>query len=359
MQGIRVKLAGSWRQLEDTGGFGPLSLNEQERNVMRFIQEWVRGKQSFEFQTSGSTAEPKVIGFDRNQLIASAQLTQRALRLQPGWNALVCLDARLIAGAMMIVRSLVTGMNIVVQSPSANPLRDLSDPIEFASLVPYQVTALLEEDGVKLGLIKMMIVGGAPLPDTTIEKLQHVSCEVYATYASTETISHVALQKVNGPDRQEFFHILPGIEAKTDDRKCLIVAAPHFGTVVTNDIVELVDGKKFKWLGRYDNVINTGGVKVNVGKIEMVVLDILKEAGINNRMFIGGIPDQKLGEQVTLFIECAPLDANIEEGIRKKMPERLDKFEVPRTIRYVPSFHETASQKIDRRGTIGMTLSLS
>src|SRR5215218_23722 len=98
---IRLKLAGSWLQLGDTGGFGPLALNEQERNVMRFIQDWTNGKQTFEFQTSGSTGNAKVIQLNRSQLVASAHLTRTALGLQPGWNALICLDARFIAGAMM------------------------------------------------------------------------------------------------------------------------------------------------------------------------------------------------------------------------------------------------------------------
>jgi O-succinylbenzoic acid--CoA ligase len=356
---IQLKIAGSWVKLEATGGFGPLALNEQERNVLRFIQDWTNGSQTFEFHTSGSTGNPKVIQLSRNQLIASAKLTQNALDLQPGWNALVCLDVRFIAGAMMIVRSLVTGMNIIVQPPSSNPLHDLSDRIDFASFVPYQLASIVEQDIEKLKKIRTTIVGGAPLPQNIAQKLALLNTNIYATYASTETISHIALQRISGPAPQEFFQLLPGIEATTDDRNCLIVRAPHLGTVVTNDVVDLIGENKFKWVARYDDVINTGGVKVNAGKIELVVSEILNDLGLRNRIFVGGLPDPKLGEQVTLFMEGDPLDFQKENILREKMLQRFDRYALPKAFKYVTRFPETASQKIDRRAVIEMASLLS
>ncbi len=354
---IRLKIAGSWVKLEKTGGFGPLVLNEQERNVLRFIQDWLNGKQTFEFQTSGSTSKPKVIQLNRNQLVASARLTESALGLEQGWNALVCLDARFIAGAMMVVRSLVTGMNIVVQAPSSNPLHDLSEKIDFASLVPYQVACIVEEDFQKLEDIRTVIIGGAPLQPNIAQRLQTLNSNIYTTYASTETISHVALQKISGANRQDYFQLLPGIEAMTDERSCLVVRAPHLGTVVTNDVVDLFGGNKFKWLARYDEVINTGGVKVNAAKIEAILMEILSELGLRNRIFVSGLPDEKLGEQVTVFVEGESFGPQKESILRDKLHARLGKFEAPKAFKYVSKFQETASQKIDRRAVVKVVTS--
>jgi O-succinylbenzoic acid--CoA ligase len=349
---IQLKLAGSWVKVGATGGFGPLALNEQERNVLRFIQDWTNGLQTFEFQTSGSTGNPKIIRLTRNQLVASAQQTRAALNLEAGWNALICLDARFIAGTMMIVRSLVAGMNMVIQTPSANPLHDLSERIDFAALVPYQVASMIDEDFEKINAIHTIIIGGAAISENIAHRLRKTTSNIYATYGSTETISHVALQKVNGPDRQDYFQVLPGISATTDERNCLVVRAPHLGTVVTNDVVDLFGGNKFRWIARFDDVINTGGVKVNASKVEAVLLAIMGELGLRQRIFVAGIPDKKLGEQVTLFMEGEPLGPTNESIFRFKMQGRLDKYEMPKAFRYVARFQETASQKIDRRAVM-------
>ena len=357
-QEIKLKVAGSWLDLGNMVGFGPLSLNEQERNVLRFIQEWTTGKQYFDFQTSGSTSDPKIIALERSQLIASAQLTHNALQLQSGWNALVCLDARFIAGAMMIVRSLVTGMNIVVQAPSANPLLDVNDRINFGSFVPYQINALIEQTPEKLNSIHTAIVGGAPLNADVIEKLQAFKTNFYATYAATETISHVALRRVNGKNRQDSFHVLPGIKASIDDRGCLVLTAPHFGTIITNDIVDLHDAKTFQWIGRQDDVINTGGIKVQAEKVEKIASEILHSWSIQNRVFVAGVKDSRFGEQVVLFIEGSLPVFRDEETLKTKMREHLSKYEVPKLIVSVPQFPETATQKVDKRAVIQTVTSL-
>ncbi len=349
---IRLKLAGLWVNLGEAGGLGSLVLNEHERNVMQFIQDWMNGTQTFDFQTSGSTGIPKTIKLTKNQLVASAEQTRAALQLQPGWNALICLDAKVIAGAMMIVRSLVTGMNMVIQAPSANPLHDLSEQIDFAALVPYQVASIIEKDFEKINAIDTILIGGAALPVDIVASLQKARSNIYATYASTETISHIALQKINGPDRQDYFQLLPEVSATTDERHCLVVQAPHLGTVVTNDVVELFDGNKFRWIARYDDVINTGGAKVNVGKIESVVAEVFNDLGLRRRMFVGGLPDKKLGEQVTVFVEGEPFGQSEESLLLKKIQPLLGKYEVPRAFKYLSRFEETASQKIDRRAVV-------
>lgn len=352
---LRLKAANEWLTLSDLkNGHTPVSLNDQEKNALQFCHQWLNGQQKFEFQTSGSTGTPKKIIFKRVELEASARLTEEALQLQPGYSALICLDVNFIAGAMMMVRSLVTGMDMIIKTPSSNPLKDFSDIIDFVALVPYQLVTVLDQSPTSLSNLKTVIIGGAPLKEAVIDRLQDFSTAFYATYGMTETITHVALQKINGPDRQNFFQLLPGIQATTDDRSCLIITASHLGdkAIITNDIVEFLDERRFRWIGRYDQVINSGGLKVPAEKVEGVVESVLRELKIQRRFFITALPDRKLGDQIVLILEGARLSQDQERDIKTTLKANLEKYEIPKIFLYVSRFVETATQKIDRVHTM-------
>ena len=349
-------LAGTnWLSLSDLKkGNAPDNITEYERNAIRFCQQWLNGREEFEFLTSGSTGKPKIITFTRAQLVASARLTERTLELKAGYNALICLDTNFIAGAMMLVRSLVTGMNIILRTPAANPLLEIQERIDFAAFVPYQIITLLEQSPLELDKLKIVIIGGANLKDEVINLLQSKSPSFYATYGMTETITHVALQKLNGLNRKDFFQLLPGISASTDDRGCITLHVPHLGDqpIITNDLVTLFDGNKFRWLGRYDRVINSGGVKVQAEKIEGTIDTIFQKLKIHKRFFVGGIPHQKLGEKVVLVLEGMKMDPLQEVSFKAQLAEHLNEHEMPKALLFIPQFIETLTQKIDRVRTM-------
>jgi len=355
MKGFSIKTGSQWIESADlTNMVITDTYTDHEKKAILFCQSWFSNKTDFDFHTSGSTGIPKKISFKRKQLVASALLTAKALQLQPGNTSLVCLDVDFIAGAMMLVRGMEIGMNMIIRSPSADPVETISEHIDFAALVPYQVVHLLQHDISKFLLLEKVIVGGAPLNQETIEALQTLSSQFYATYGMTETITHVALQKLNGSDRQDYFQMLPGINASVDDRGCLIIEPGHLGieAVITNDIVELISNNKFKWIGRYDRVINSGGVKVNPEKIEKKLQNIFKELKIHNRYFVGSIADEKLGQQVVLVVESKALGTDVEENIFNELIRTLNKYEVPKKIFSIESFIETPTQKIDRTATL-------
>ncbi len=325
-----------------------------ELKVLRLCQEWMSGRATWTFQTSGSTGTPKTITFTRAQLEASARLSEKALHLQAGQTSLICLDPAFIAGAMMVIRSLVTGMNMIAKTPSANPLAGIHEPIDFAALVPYQVSRVMDEDPSLLSGVGTIIIGGAPLsPDVSGKLIQHPG-SIYATYGMTETITHVALQKLNEPGRQDYFELLPGIEIRTDESGCLSLYVPHISGdwITTHDVVALLAKNKFRWLGRFDRVINSGGVKVQPEKVEQVIEYIFGQLRIDRRFFVTGLPDPKLGERVALVVEGPVPDSTQEDQFRKLMSEKLGAFEIPRSIHYVSRFKETETQKIDRVKTL-------
>lgn len=352
-----LTLNGIGYSLSDIKQGTPPNFITPEYAPIHFCRDWLNGKQEFVLSTSGSTGTPKKISVTRAQLKASAQLTATYLNLNKEYTSLVCLDTRYIAGIMMLVRSMETGMNMYVVEPTANPFekipKDVS--IDFVALVPYQLEAILQSEyKSRLNSIKIVIIGGAPVSDKLRKSLAEFDCSFYSTYGMTETLSHIALQKLNGADAQTFFQVLPGISVQTDDRGCLVIQAPHINPEpnTTNDLVEMLDVDKFKWLGRVDNVINSGGVKVIPEKIESIIESIMSTLGLSNRFFIGGLSDATLGQTVALVLEGEKLSLGHEENLWKRLKENLSRYEIPKSIHCVTKFIQTDTGKINKPKTL-------
>jgi O-succinylbenzoic acid--CoA ligase len=283
---------------------------------------------------------------------------------------------------MMLVRGLVLGMPMTVVEPAADPLAALPTDVafEFAAFVPLQLQTLLDlalvassdscfpEDTARsfrirriLEGMKAILVGGAAISTTLAAQIRQLRAPVYHTYGMTETVTHIALKRLNGPAESQAFVVLPGITIGVDERDCLYIEGPMTAgaRVQTNDLVELRGSHEFVWLGRIDNVINSGGVKVQVEVVEEAVEQLAAqqpELGLaGRRLFVGGVPDPRLGEAVTLIVEGAPLTADAEEQLRWSLSQVLPRYHAPRQVRYVARFTETPTGKIDRRSTLQET----
>jgi o-succinylbenzoate---CoA ligase len=355
-QTLRVKEA--FYQISDIqkGNFRD-SHSPNENNALQFCSEWLNDRETFILQTSGSTGTPKKISVTRDQLKASAARSALYLGLKKEFTSLVCLDTQYIAGIMMLVRSLEVGMNLHVIEPSANPFDTLPEDvtIDFTALVPYQVQSLLtSKHKEKFSSTKVVLIGGAALSNSLRENLKSMHGSFYATYGMTETLSHIALQKLNGSDTTNYFHLLPGISIEQDNRGCLVIKAPHLNVepIVTNDLVEIIDSNHFLILGRIDHVINSGGVKVFSEKVESIVEVIFSEFNLTNRFFIAGVPDLQLGEKVILCMEGNNLPGTMEEKLTQRLKDSLNRFEIPKEIRYIDNFIQTETGKINKPKTL-------
>ncbi len=320
-------------------------LQASTRQVADFLDEWYSDTDFVWGHTSGSTGTPKNIRLPKRDMVESARLTIDFFGITVDTTMLLCLSPDYIAGKMMIVRALLSGADLLVVAPSSFPLLSVVGPIDFAAMIPAQVIESLkaQEERAKLSRIGALIIGGAPLSLDTEEKLKSLPTRSYATYGMTETVSHVALRRIGEPGM--LYRALGNITFSTDERECLVIHTPHFSIkqFVTNDVVTLLDSRNFRWIGRYDHVINTGGVKVFPEQVEKKIAGALAR-----RFFITSSPHEKWGECVTLVVEGSPLATGEETALLARLRESVNKYEMPRKIVYLPTFKETSSGKIIR-----------
>ena len=236
---------------------------------------------------------------------------------------------------------------MIEQVLSSNPLsQPLKSNITLSAMVPSQVVNILKEtiSLTQLSKIENMIIGGAPLDGVTEKRIAETSLNAYATYGMTETLSHVALRKIGAEDS---YSALPGVTFLTDDRGCLKINVPHLSIkeVVTNDMVDLLSSTHFIWRGRFDNVINSGGVKIFPEEIEKLIAPYIKE-----RFYVIGAPDTLWGEICTLIIEDEEWSEEKQFLLLETLKQQLPKHKSPKQIKFIPKFAETYSGKVKRVG---------
>lgn len=333
------------------------ALNAFDKGIISFIIDWISGKKVFELKTSGSTGQPKTICIRRDQMIASAEMTISYFNLKKGDKALLCLNPEYIAGKMMIVRSLVGQLDLYVLPPASNPL--LNDEIDFEfnliALVPYQISEILcnKQSIINFKKIKIVLIGGAELSEGVLKKLRKFRSRIFQTFGMTETVSHMALKRLSGDGISGLYEVLEGIEADTDERGCLTVQGKITGDkkIVTNDLVDFVDDSRFKWKGRIDQVVNTGGIIINIKDLENKIRNILKSNDMLNNIIVASLADIKLGEKIILLIETKSNEIDIKylKGLLKNY---LTKYEIPKEIYTIDNFQLTDTGKINRMAII-------
>lgn len=312
------------------------SLKENENSFQAelgvFLLQWLDANDFIEVQTSGTTGKPKTIKIRKEAMVNSAIATGAFFNLNAGTTALCCLPVKYIAGKMMLVRAMVLGWNLELVEPKSNPLETISKFYDFVAMVPLQIENSID----KLHQIGKLLIGGARVNQELTTKILQNNCDAYESYSMTETVTHIALKKIG----EECFVTLPNVSIATDERNCLIINAPLITSnlLITNDIVALISENKFVWKGRFDNVINSGGIKLFPEQIELKL-----NGKIINRFFIAAMPDDKLGEKVVLFIEGK--EFQIDE---KSLFSDLTKYEIPKQIIFVNNFIETETGKIKR-----------
>ncbi len=332
---------------------------DYKKEAEDFVNKYNCEVGTFELSTSGSTGLPKKLKFSKHQLQYSAKATLSKLQLNDKFTALICLNINYTAGKMMLVRCIEANMKALIVSPSSSPFDyiDKNCAIDFATFVPLQLKQIFERnregDINRLNQLKIILVGGEALDEKLTQELQTLQSKVYHSFGMTETLSHFALKNIS--DSENYYTILEGVAIDIDERNCLKVKSvvTENQWIQTNDIVELITYEDiptaFTWIGRIDNVINSGGIKVNIELLEGVVSNVFFKMRIQNRFFIFKLSDAKLNEKVVLFIEGEELKKEIQNRILSEIKSELENpFWMPKNIFFIPHLLYTQSGKVDR-----------
>ena len=312
-------------------------------DIAFFLNEWWNDSSFIKAYTSGSTGKPKPIILKKDKVVNSALMTGDFFSFKEKDNALLCMSPKFIAGKLMIVRAIVWKMNLICVEPSSSPLENIQHlKIDFAAMVPIQLNNSIS--GLSRSKVKKLIVGGGTVDDKVLQELQKSDTEIYSSYGMTETITHIALKRLNGEDIQTEYKALKNVKFSIDKRNCLVIDAKLVSDekVVTNDVVELKGTKEFVWIGRYDNVINSGGVKIHPEKVERIL-----QKYIPSPFFISSLKDVKFGEKVVLFIEGETKEIDLDF-----FKEVLPKYNNPKDVFFIEKFVRTDSGKINRKHTL-------
>ena len=271
-------------------------------DLQEFLTEWHDDCPTVLVHTSGSTGEPKPMRVEKRRMEASARTTCDFLGLHRGDTALLCMPLDYIAGKMMVVRSLVCGLRLVTVEPSGNPLATVTEPLDFAAMVPMQVWNSLQVPAQqeRLMAIHHLIIGGGAIDDALAAELRTFPNAVWSTYGMTETLSHIALRRLSGPDATDWYTPFCGVRLSLTADGCLVIDAPalHDGQLTTNDIAELSPDGRFRILGRKDNIICSGGLKIQAEAVERLL-----SAHLRAPYLITKRKDKKFGEVVVLLTE--------------------------------------------------------
>lgn len=323
-----------------------------------FLSEWNNDSDRVLVHTSGSTGKPKPMMVEKKRMLNSARITCDFLGLKPGDSALLCMSLDYIAGKMVVVRSIERHLHLISVSPSGHPLKDIdlkdvNGEITFAAMVPMQVynTLQVPEERERLTHIRHLIIGGGAIDASLEKELQALpgNIAIWSTYGMTETLSHIALRRINGAEASEWYQPFDSVKISQTEEGCLVIDAPLVcaETLVTNDIVEIesyiynkVEKLRFRIKGRKDNVICSGGIKIQIEEVETLLKPHLEKP-----FMIAKKKDEKFGEIAVLLTEDEDLK-KVEATIRRLLSDH--KYWIPREFRYVDHLPLTETGKPKR-----------
>ena len=324
-----------------------------EKEVYGFILQWLDDSDIIIQYSSGTTGKSKMIRLKKQDMVHSAENTCRFFSLTRGQSAGLCLPMEYIAGKMMVVRCIVAGLDLFITEPASKPVFQNTGMIDFCAMVPFQVMNSFSGKNSQ-PLIRILIIGGAEISKELESMVKESHTEVYSTYGMAETCSHIALKRINGRNPDKWYKTLPGIKIETDHRNCLVIKASYLpAPVITNDRVEIGGNGRFRWIGRFDNLINSGGIKVVPEEIESGLAD---KTGMEFALV--GLPDPELGQRLVLVTEKNKETISDEE-IRKQLMDMFPSKLIPKVIIRIEKFPRNNSFKIDRQALARLIFSFN
>jgi len=326
--------------------------------LFSFLGNFLNISKTIEIQSSGSTGESKKIIVDKYKMVYSAKVSGTYFGLKPGDFALLPLPLTYIAGKMMVVRALTLGLSLRILKPSSNPFleNNFIEKYDFAAFVPLQLSTILNNEHTKhkAEQINQIIIGGTGIDSGLLADIQKMNNQVYETFGMTETLTHVAVRKLNLREHSNLpFIALPGIKFSVDKRSCLVIKSKELldSDLITNDVVDIINEDTFYWKGRIDNMINSGGVKIFPEIAEKQLASY-----INCNFCISSLPNKTLGRKIILVIE-QPNQNSIPDLVWNKVFEVLPRYSRPKEIYFIQELFRNKHGKIARKQIVDHIIS--
>ena len=364
-------------------------------------------------RTSGSTTGTgKLVGVSMDALVASARATHKRLGGPGIW--VLALPAYHAAGVQVLVRAAVAGTHVfnaykeggfdpqhlaqVIDAACAaagDAVPSCGDdaassraggageaalaaddsgracPV-YTSLVPTQLRRALDDEQLRGALTRLdaVLIGGAAADAQLLEQAKAAGIRVVTTYGMSETCGGCVY------DGQP----LPGVSMDVDQatgaiwlsgpmlatgylgdeertRRCFVsrpdsqAGEPARRWFITSDRGHIVDGR-LQVLGRLDDVIISGGIKVEPGPIEA----LLALNPLVSECAVVGLPDLQWGQVVTAVVVPASMPGlgRVDEGailaqIRVYLEQKLSGAQCPKQVLLADALPYKGIGKVDRR----------
>ena len=312
--------------------------------IVDFLERWWGESNTIAVHTSGSTGNPRPLSHTKADMVESARRTIAHFGLVPGTEAALAMPVQFIGGMMMVVRADVGAWNLTAVQPQSTP--HLGCDLDFIALTPSQAQAWQHSHPDQWMSCKQLLVGGGQAPTDWLIGAQGGPA-VYEGFGMTETISHFAVRQLH-PKHEDTFQCLPGFAVSIDDQNALCIAGPNGQTLQTNDAAEVQGAQSFRWLGRLDDVINSGGIKIHPAAVERTLA-----SAIDGPFKCYGEPHPQWGEALVMRIHAKgePINASEErERISEWARTNLPTHHAPKRIEWMP-LETTASGKWKRPRT--------
>jgi O-succinylbenzoic acid--CoA ligase len=321
-------------------------------------------------RTSGSSGRPRRVALSTDALRAHADAAHRRLGGPGRW--LLALPIHHVAGWQVLVRSALagTGAPVVLDTTGGSDPGDLAAAVSelagrgarYTSLVPTQLVRVLAHPDARRALARLdaVLLGGAAAPPRLLEEAAAHGVRVVETYGLTETgggcvYDGVPLDGVDVVARDGRLEVAGpplatgyvGTEGTLEQGRDPFVVRAGRTWVRTPDLGFVDRDGRVSVVGRADDVIVTGGVKVHPTPVEHV----LQAAASVAEVVVVGLPDPEWGAAVTAVVVAAPGGPEPDLGdLRRRVTDALGRAHAPRALAVVPRLPLRGPGKVDRSG---------
>lgn len=326
--------------------------NQQQQLLEEFLDQWHTGN-GIKAHTSGSTGTPKVIILPQSQVLRSAQRSIRYFGITKSSRLHSAMSFAFIGGKMMIARSLVSGCELTFSEPALclEPPKGEKD-ITLMCAVPAQLPYILDNLE-KFKIVKGYLIGGSAIDDRLWDRIVASGINAWESYGMTETATHVAMRRIAGNSaRRPRFVPLPGIKISLGPDSSIHIKDEDV-VVLTTDLAKMHPDGSFEIIGRKDDMINTGGIKVLPQEIEKAIQDFINP--YVEAFYISSVPDIVWTSRLILVAvpkagsDPTELHKFLSKIIQEIPFDIIEKKKLPKEVRIIEELPRTQSGKLNRR----------